>query len=64
MLEDEARTAVLNLVIRAEEEAIRNELERIAREAAMLEAEDEELEAEARDVLGVYGGPTAKNRIN
>lgn len=64
MLEDEARNAVLKMVVRAEEEALRRELERIAREATMDEAEDEELLDEARDVLGVYDGPTTGQRVN
>lgn len=57
LLQDEARKAIIDMVIKAEEEAIRNELERIAREATMLHAEDEALNAEAKDILGVYGGP-------
>ncbi|XP_031333325.1 lamin-A-like isoform X2 [Photinus pyralis] len=54
--ENEAHEAVLNLIIRAEEGAILRELERIARDA-MVSSEDE-LAAEAKDVLGVYNGPT------
>jgi len=52
MLEEEARAAILNMVIRAEEEAIQNELNRIAQEVEALEnEEDQELVSEARDVL-------------
>ncbi|KAK4884545.1 hypothetical protein RN001_000816 [Aquatica leii] len=58
ILEEEARAAVFNMIIRAEEEAIRNELERIARETMAMMVEDEGADSEARDVLGVYDGPS------
>ncbi|KAF2882977.1 hypothetical protein ILUMI_23205 [Ignelater luminosus] len=54
LLQDEAHKVIMDMVIKAEEEVIRNELERIAREAAMLQAEDEGLH---RDVLGAFSGP-------
>lgn len=42
MIEDETRKVVLDMITKAEEEAIRNELERIAREAAIINVEDGE----------------------
>ncbi|KAK4885100.1 hypothetical protein RN001_001371 [Aquatica leii] len=60
MIESESRAAVINMIVRAEEEAIRRELERIAKEAMSLVAEEGEYASEAEDVLGIYKGPTVK----
>ncbi|KAF5308189.1 hypothetical protein FQR65_LT06369 [Abscondita terminalis] len=58
MLENEAHAIILDMIIRAEEEAIRNELERIARETMQAQVEDLEYNLEAEDVLGEYNGPS------
>lgn len=52
-VEREARTAVLDMILKAEEEGMKNELIRIANEAAAEESE-EDLESEARDKFETY----------
>ncbi|CAH0550746.1 unnamed protein product [Brassicogethes aeneus] len=65
-LEEEARAAVMEMIMRAEEQAMKNELQRIADEMAALEDEEHEenFEDEARDVLGEYTGPKTISKIN
>ncbi|KAF5274361.1 hypothetical protein FQA39_LY07241 [Lamprigera yunnana] len=57
MFEDEAQAAILKMIKGAENEAICKALERIAQETLQLEDEEESLDSEAQDVLGVYNGP-------
>lgn len=58
LIEEEARNAVLEMICRAERLAMEREMRRIAEEATMMHEEGEEmLNEEARDRLGVYGGP-------
>ncbi|XP_074042256.1 uncharacterized protein [Leptinotarsa decemlineata] len=55
-VEEEARAAVFDMVARAEEEAIQEELLRIERELLEHQQEEELLDNEARDTFGTYGG--------
>lgn len=68
ILEEEARTAVLEMIRRAEDitlqKKIDEELKRIANEVATEENEEEEFPDEARDTLGVYGGPPVNSNLN
>ncbi|XP_019758158.2 uncharacterized protein LOC109536408 isoform X1 [Dendroctonus ponderosae] len=57
-IEGEAKAAVIDMVLRAEDIAQMNELNRIQRETEAME-EMENFEEEARDTLGPYTGPTA-----
>lgn len=52
-VEQEARSAVIDMIAKAEEEAMNKELIRIANEAATEESEDD-LESEARDKFDSY----------
>ncbi|XP_049826486.1 uncharacterized protein LOC109605285 isoform X2 [Aethina tumida] len=60
-LEEEARAAVMDLIMRAEQHAMKREMERMEELAAK---EEEEFEEERRDVLGEYKGPRSMPRIN
>ncbi|XP_057657792.1 uncharacterized protein LOC130894814 isoform X2 [Diorhabda carinulata] len=50
-IEEEARAAVLEMIVRAEETAIRNELLRIERENQQAEEHEEQLDIENRDLM-------------
>lgn len=50
-MEEEARAAVMDMITRAEQMAVVNELRRIEKESEAME-EMENLEDEARDTLG------------
>lgn len=67
MLEDEAARAILYMIEKAEDIALKKqidaELRRIAEEAAMAEEEEEAYDSEARDVMGVYNGPPINQNV-
>ncbi|KAF7264978.1 hypothetical protein GWI33_021786 [Rhynchophorus ferrugineus] len=63
-VEDEAKAAVIDMIVQAEQIAIMNELRRIEQELEANE-EMENYDDEARDILGTYNGPkTGKTTLN